>query len=145
MKKGYIVVKGTNKMEQFSNFTFIKQIDPGTIGSKFNMSYRLKCLLDKEIDLAKYGEAVKFISFSPIIGDVFPPKSKYNRGEKKLSLEFHIDPQQAIEADETQFFRLMLDQFITAMEEMDLPQDFDLLLFKKDLKSLRFDQLQQAA
>ncbi len=132
-------------MEQFSNFTFIKQIDPDTIGSKFNMSYRLKCLLDKEIELAKYGGAVKYISFSPIIGDVFTPRSSYSKAKKKLSLEFFIDPQKAIEADEAQFFRLMVSQFIAAMEEMNLPEDFDFPLFRKDLESLQFDQLQQAA
>jgi len=31
------------------------------------------------------------------------------------------------------------------MEEMSLPEDFDFLLFKEDLKSLQFEQLQQAA
>ncbi|MCB0598686.1 MAG: hypothetical protein H6557_14205 [Lewinellaceae bacterium] len=40
-------------MKQFSNFTFIKQIAPERIGSKFNLSYRLKYLLEKEVGLAK--------------------------------------------------------------------------------------------
>ncbi|MCO6490687.1 MAG: hypothetical protein J5I98_19885 [Phaeodactylibacter sp.] len=131
-------------MEQFSNFTFIKQIAPETIGSKFNMSYRLKCLLAKEIDLAKYGKAVQFISFSPIIGEVFPPISEYIPSEKTLEVQYLIAPQQAIEADEAQFFRLMLEQFIAAMEEMELPEDFDFSLFREDLKALRFEQLQPA-
>lgn len=132
-------------MEQFSNFTFVKQISLEVLGSKFNMSYRLKCLLEEQIDLTKYGEGVKHISFSPLIGEVFPPISEYIPSEKTLEVQYLIAPQQAIEADETQFFRLMLEQFIAAMEEMELPEDFDFALFKEDLKALRFEQLQQVA
>ena len=132
-------------MEQFSNFTFVKQVSLEVLGSKFNMSRRLNCLLEEQIDLTKYGEAVKHISFSPLIGEVFPPISKYIPSENTLEVQYLMDPQQAIEADEAQFFRLMLEQFIAAMEEMELPQDFDLPLFKEDLKSLRFEQLQQVA
>lgn len=131
-------------MEQFSNFTFVKQISLEVLGSKFNMSYRLKCLLEEQIDLTKYGEGVKHISFSPLIGEVFPPISEYIPSEKTLEVQYLIAPQQAIEADETQFFRLMLEQFIAAMEEMELPEDFDFALFKEDLKALRFEQLQPA-
>ena len=132
-------------MEQFSNFTFVKQISLEVLGRKFNMSYRLNCLLEEQIGLTKYGEAVKHISFSPLIGEVFPPISEYIPSEKTLEVQYLMDPQQAVEADEAQFFRLMLEQFIAAMEEMELPQDFDLPLFKEDLKSLRFEQLQQVA
>ena len=132
-------------MEQFSNFTFVKQVSLEVLGSKFNMSRRLNCLLEEQIGLTKYGEAVKHISFSPLIGEVFPPISEYIPSENTLEVQYLMDPQQAIEADEAQFFRLMLEQFIAAMEEMELPEDFDLPLFKEDLKSLRFEQLQQVA
>ena len=132
-------------MEQFSNFTFVKQVSLEVLGSKFNMSRRLNCLLEEQIGLTKYGEAVKHISFSPLIGEVFPPISKYIPSENTLEVQYLMDPQQAIEADEAQFFRLMLEQFIAAMEEMELPEDFDFPLFKEDLKALRFEQLQQVA
>ena len=132
-------------MEQFSNFTYIKQIDLDTIGSKFNMSYRLKCLLAEQIDLSKYGDAIQHISFSPLIGEVFSPESKYNPSTKKLKVEYLMNPEQAIEVKEAQFFQLMLEGLVGAIEEMQLPEDFDFEQFKKDVLSLRFEQLQQAA
>jgi hypothetical protein len=132
-------------MEQFSNFTYIKQIDLDTIGSKFNMSYRLKCLLEEQIDLSKYGDAIQHISFSPLIGEVFPPESKYNPSKKKLKVEYLMNPEQAIEVNEPQFFQLMLEGLMQAMEEMNLPGGFDFETFKKDVLGLRYEQLKQAA
>jgi hypothetical protein len=64
-------------MEQFSNFTFVKQISVEKLKGKFNMNYRLKTLMEEKIDLTTYGETVQPISFSPLIGEVFPPISEY--------------------------------------------------------------------
>lgn len=132
-------------MEQFSNFTYIKQLDLESFGDKFNMSYRLKRLLEEEIKLTDYGDAIEQIAFSPIIGEVFSPDSKYNKAKKKLSLEFFMDPEHAASCTESEFFYAMLNAFLQAMEATKLPADFDFDAFKEDLEALQFEQLQQAA
>ncbi len=132
-------------MEQFSNFTYIKQLDPKVLGDKFNMSYRLKLLLERAINLSAYGEAIRQIAFSPLIGEVFVPESEYDASHEKLSLEFLMDPDYAVACTESEFFYAMLEAFIQAVEAAPLPEDFDVAAFKADLKRLRFEQLQQAA
>lgn len=125
-------------MEQFVDFTYMQDID---IGSKANMSFRLRSLLNENIDLAKYGDTIESIHFSPLIGSVLTPDSEYFPYEKQLNLEFYIDPEEAIDLEEQQFFQLLLDEFIKAMEEMELPEGFDLDSFKEDLRTLQFNQL----
>lgn len=132
-------------MEQFSDFTFVKQISLETLGGKFNMSYRLKTLLEEKIDLAKYGEVIQHISFSPLIGEVFPPISEYIHPEKTLEVQYLVNPEQAIEVSESQFFQLMLEKMIHTMEDMDLPKGFDFETFKKDVLDLQYEQLPVAA
>ena len=124
-------------MEQFSDFTFIKQLD---LGSKFNMSYRLRVLLNEQIDLAKYGNAVQSILFSPLVGEVFPPESKYVLDKKELEVEFFMEPEKSVEATEAAFFEQMLNGLITAIKEMKLPEDFDVESFEADLRALTFEQ-----
>lgn len=129
-------------MEQFTDFTFMKSMD---LGSKSNMSYRLRSLLNEQINLAKYGDNVQSVLISPLIGSILVPESKYIPGEKRLNVEFEIPPSKAIDLNEADYFQLMLESFIHAMEEMQLPEDFDFEQFKKDVLSLRFEQLQQPA
>ena len=112
---------------------------------KFNMSHRLKTLMEEKINLAKYGEAVQHISFSPLIGEVFPPISEYIPSEKTVEVQFLMNPKQAIEVNEPQFFQLMLDGLVQAMEEINLPDGFDFETFRKDVLGLQYEQLQQAA
>ena len=90
-------------MEQFSNFTFVKQISLEVLGRKFNMSYRLNCLLEEQIDLTKYGEGFKHISFSPLIRIPFCPSVNIFRLKRRWRPNT-FGPQQAVEADEAQFF-----------------------------------------
>jgi hypothetical protein len=59
-------------MEQFVDFTFMKSMD---LGSKADMSYRLRCLLNEQIDLTKYGHTVQSILISPLIGSFFHLKA----------------------------------------------------------------------
>lgn len=125
-------------MDQFSDFTYMKDID---LGNKANMSYRLRVLLNECIDLNQYGEAVQSISFSPMIGSVLTPESNYIPYKKKLILEFYMEPKQAISVSEATFFQQMLDGFLMSMKEMDLPKGFDFIRFEQDLKRLRFDQV----
>ena len=132
-------------MEQFSNFTFVKQISVEKLKGKFNMSYRLKTLMEEKIDLAKYGKTVQHISFSPLIGEVFPPISEYIPSEKTLEVQFLMNPEQATKVDEAHFFQLMLEGLIQAMEEMELPEGFDFVNFKRDTLNLQYDQLPVAA
>lgn len=82
VKRIILVVNRKKLMEQFSNFTFVKQLSPEELEGKFNMSYRIKVLLNERIDLSKYGNAIRHISFSPLIGEVFPPISEYMPTEK---------------------------------------------------------------
>ena len=129
-------------MEQFTDFTYMKSMD---LGSKANMSYRLRSLLNEEIDLARYGDNVQSVLISPLIGSTLTPESKYIPHKKRLNVEFEIDSKKAMDLNEADYFKLMLESFIYAMEEMQLPEDFDFEQFKKDVLSLRFEQLQQAA
>lgn len=62
-----------------------------------------------------------------------------------LEVEFLINPQQAIQVDESKFFELMLEGLIQAVEKMELPRGFDFQAFKKDVSALQFEQLRQAA
>ncbi|MEN0004185.1 MAG: hypothetical protein AAF798_08580 [Bacteroidota bacterium] len=132
-------------MEQFSNFTYIKQIPIELMQDKFNMSYRIKCLLEEHINLSNYGVAVRHIFISPLIGEVFIPESIYSASEKKLEVQFLINPDQAVAVSEAQFFRIMLEGFLQAMEEMELPYGFNFKVFRKDVEALQFAQLKQAA
>ena len=125
-------------MEQFLDATFMKQLN---LGSKFNMSYRLRVLLNEQIDLAKYGTGVQSILFSPIIGEVFPPKSTYSRRYRKLTVEFFLDPEKAVQATEEEFFYQMLDGLIEAIKAMKLPKKFDIEQFEEDLRKLKFEQV----
>jgi len=129
-------------MEQFTDLTFMRNID---LGDKANMSYRIKCLLNQTIDLTKYGDAVQAILLSPFIGSSFSPESEFDLNNKQLIIDFKITPQQAIDLNESAYFQLMLESFIQAMENMELPEGFDFETFKKDVLNLRFEQLQQAA
>jgi len=129
-------------MEQFTDLTFMKSMD---LGSKANMSYRIRCLLKQNIDLNHYGDAVQTVLISPFIGSSFSPESEYDPVKKELVVDFRIAPQQAIDLNEADYFQLMLESFIYAMEEMQLPEDFDFEQFKKDVLSLRFEQLPVAA
>lgn len=129
-------------MEQFTDLTFMKNID---LGNKSNMSYRIRCLLNQAVDLTKYGSVVQSILISPFIGSAFTPGSEYDPHDKQLIVDFEIDPQQAIDLDEEHYFQLMLGSFIQAIEEMDLPKGFDFPSFKKDVSRLQFEQLRQAA
>ncbi len=131
--------------EQFSNFTYIKEIDLESLGDKFNMSYRLKLLLEEALQLSDYGEAIQHIAFSPVIGEVFSPESRYDPSRKKLTLEFFMDPEHAVSCTESEFFYAMLHAFLQAMEDSRLPDGFDFEAFKEDLEELQFEQLQQAA
>jgi hypothetical protein len=101
--------------------------------------------LEEQIDLSTYGDAIKHISFSPLIGEVFLPESRYSPSKKKLKVEYLMNPEQAIEVNEPQFFQLMMQGLVRAMEEIQLPQDFDFEQFKKDVLNLRFEQLPVAA
>jgi hypothetical protein len=141
-RKGLSCNKSANKMKQFTDFTFMKSMD---LGSKADMSYRLRMLLNEKIDLAHYGGVVQSVLFSPLIGSFLSPESQYVSQEKQLIVEFDIDPQQAIDLAEAPYFQLMLDSFLQAMEDMDLPEGFDFETFKKDVSALQFEQLQQAA
>ena len=129
-------------MEQFTDFTYMKSMD---LGSKANMSYRLRSLLNEEIDLARYGDNVQSVLISPLIGSTLTPESKYIPHKKRLNVEFEIDSKKAMDLNEADYFKLMLESFIYAMEEMQLPEDFDFEQFKKDVLSLRFEQLPVAA
>jgi len=115
------------------------------LGSKANMSYRLRSLLNEQIDLARYGDSVQSVLISPLIGSRLSPESEYIPHKKRLNVEFIIDPQKAMDSDEATYFQLMLESFIQAMEEMELPEGFDFETFRKDVLNLRFEQLQQAA
>ncbi|MEN0006075.1 MAG: hypothetical protein AAF798_18130 [Bacteroidota bacterium] len=126
----------------FSDFAFMADID---LGEKFNMSYRLRSLLNEKIDLPKYGKAIQYILISPIIGSVLTPESEYISHKKELDVEFEIDPQVALDLNAASYFRLMRDGFLRAMEAMELPEDFDFVSFKADVQALRFEQLRQAA
>ena len=125
---------------QFADATYIALVD---LGSKANMSYRLKSLLNKHIDLNDYGTSIQSILFSPIIGDVFKPESRYNPKNKELTLEFHIDPQQALEATDAQFFILMREALLQAMTDYKLPRQFDFTRFKQDVEALKYEQLEK--
>ena len=125
-------------MKQFNDATFME--DLGT-DSKFNMSYRLKELLNETLDLKHYSISVASILFSPVIGNVLVPKSRYLPKKKELSIEFFMDPEEAVQATEEEFFYQMRDGFIAAINEMPLPADFDIIQFTEDVNDLRFDQL----
>lgn len=130
-------------MEQFSDFMFMKDVD---LGSKFNMSYRLRCLLNESINLTEYGKEVQSILFSPIIGEVVSPKSRYNKKKQSLILEYFIEPSEAIKADEYRFFHLLLNGIISSIKDLKkLPEDFDYISLIQDLKSLPFEQMKQVA
>jgi hypothetical protein len=131
-------VKRENEMEQFVDFTFMKSMD---LGSKADMSYRLRCLLNEQIDLTKYGHTVQSILISPLIGSFLSPESEYLPNEQRLNVEFDIDPQKAMDLDEAAYFQLMLNSFVQTIEEMKRPEDFDFESFKKDVEALRFEQL----
>lgn len=128
-------------MEQFSDFTFSKQLD---LEKKFNMSYRLRVLLNKHIDLGDYGTGLQSILFSPIIGPVLNPQSRYSRRYRKLTLEFYMDPQQAVEATDAQFFIMMRNALLQAMADFKLPKQFDFARFKQDVEALGYEQLEEA-
>lgn len=125
-------------MKQFNDATFME--DLGT-DSKFNMSYHLKELLNETLDLKHYSISVASILFSPVIGNVLVPKSRYLSKKKELSIEFFMDPEEALQATEKEFFYQMRDGFIAAINEMPLPADFDIIQFVEDVNDLRFDQL----
>lgn len=129
-------------MEQFVDFTYMKDID---LGRKADMSYRFRRLLEECIELSAYGDKVKSIHFSPMIGSVLNPNSRYVAKQGRLALEFDIDLEVAVNTTESEFFYAMLEAFIQAVEAAPLPEDFDVAAFKADLKRLRFEQLQQAA
>jgi len=131
-----------NTMEQFTDFTYMKSMD---LGSKANMSYRLRSLLNEEINLSRYGGDVQSVLISPLIGSILTPESKYVPNKKRLNVEFKIDSKKAMELNEAGYFKLMLASFINAMEEMELPKGFNFEQFKKDVLSLRFEQLPVAA
>lgn len=128
-------------MEQFSEFTFIKQIELDDFRDKFNMGYRISCLLEEEISLKKYGAAVQHIFLSPLIGEVFTPISTYVPSEKKLKVQYLMDTSQAVGSSEAHFFRLMIEGLINEIGTMNLPQDFDFTAFQEDVLQLRFEQL----
>lgn len=125
----------------FVDFTFMKDID---LGSKVDMSYQLRCLLNESIDLSIYGKTVESILFSPIIGPIFEPESEYDSLKKELRLEFYIEPEEAIQSDHLQFFHLHLDGLIKALDGLEYPpEDFDHQKLIEDIEDLRskFDQL----
>ena len=125
-------------MEQFTDLTFMKSID---LGDKAYMSYRIRCLLNQTINLVKYGSTVQAILISPFIGSAFSPESEYDLHKKQLIVDFRMDLNRAIEVNEPQFFHLMIEGMIEAMQEMELPEGFDFESFKKDIEALRFEQL----
>ncbi len=129
-------------MNQFSDFTFMQSLD---LGTKANMSYRLRSLFNEQIELAQYGNAVQSILISPLIGSILSPQSAYKSEQKRLIVEFEIPVEKALNLDEAAYFKLMLHSFIKAIQKMDLPSDFNFKTFQKDLKALRFEQLQQTA
>ena len=126
------------KDESFLDFAYVKKMD---LGEKFNMSYRIRCLLNENIDLSSYGHSIKKIMISPLIGSFQEPRSVYGRRNRKLTVEFDISPQKALDCDERQFFKLMITRFLEAIAEMERPKGFNFQQFKKDVEALRFEQL----
>ncbi len=125
--------------KKIRDFVFMEDLD---LGEKAYMSLWLSNLIDEDLNLSDYGEAVAYITFSPTISNEMELESTYEKRKRKLRLQYRIDPTAALEADAPQFFDLLLNGLIEAVEAFEKPATgFDRAAFARDLRKLRFEQL----
>ena len=106
--------------------------------------------INERLNLSKYGNAVKGITYSPTLSKILPErhrsnKNKYLRGRKEWFLDIDLDYGKALQMNDWEYDRYVLEGFLECLERPGEVKGFDKVAFKKDILEIIEGLLRQAA
>lgn len=128
---------------------YILSVKDPTLKMKGNVG-RIIDYINQRIDLSKYGDAVKGITYSPTISEKMPErhrtnKNKYLRKRKEWFLTIDLDFAQAIQMADMEYDQYVLSGLLECLERPGEVKGFDKAAFKKDIEEAIESFLRQTA
>ena len=111
---------------------------------------RIITFINERIDLSKYGYAVASITYSPTISEKLSErhrsnKNEYLKEEKRWFLTIDLDYHKALQMNDWEYDRYVLEGFLQCLERPGEVKGFDKAAFKKDILEIIGALLRQAA
>ena len=130
------------------DFFILLVLDPVLV--KKGSIAHLSDYIDERIDLSKYGDAVKGITYSPTISEKMPErhrsnKNKYLKKRKEWFLTIDLDFDKAIQMNDMEYDQYVLSGFLECLERPGELKGFDKAAFKKDIEKIIDAFLHQTA
>ncbi|MCO6492353.1 MAG: hypothetical protein J5I98_28300 [Phaeodactylibacter sp.] len=130
------------------DFFILLVLDPALV--KKGSIARISDYIDERIDLSKYGDAVKGITYSPTISEKMPErhrsnKNKYLRKRKEWFLTIDLDFAKAIQMADMEYDQYVLSGLLECLERPGEVKGFDKAAFKKDIEKVVESFLRQIA
>lgn len=112
---------------------------------QWQILYGFKLLLEKEIDLKKYGSRVKKIFFAPFIDiELVDNHPAYFPRKKEINVVFEIPLDVIKTATDEEYFGILRKGFLNAVGLIKLPEEkFDFPGFKQDVLDLQYENAMQ--
>ena len=129
-------------------FFILLVIDP-PLQKKGNIGYVINFINDR-IDLSKYGNSVKGITYSPIISEKISTRHRSNKNEylkkrKEWFLTQDLDFDKAIRMNDIEYGQYIFSGFLECLKRPGEVKGFDKTAFKEDMEKIIEAFLHQAA
>lgn len=121
------------------HFFILRVIDPslqkkGSIG-------RISEYINERINFSNYGDAVERITYCPTISERLTEqhrsnKNEYLKGEKRWFLTLDLDFDKAMQMDDWEYDKYILEGFLYCLERPGEVKGFDKAAFKQDIEKI---------